>query len=305
MYAEQFREILETVSAGGSAELLIEAEGERYVRRFEAPERLIILGGGHIALPLCRMATMLDFSVTVVDDRPSFANAARFPEAAEVLCLPFAEAIARLRLTGSDYVCIVTRGHRWDAVCLREILMGTLPSYLGMIGSKKRVGGVRDMLAAEGFDPAALDRLHAPIGLPIRAQTPAEIALSICAEMIAHKRADAEHGGPSLLEQRSTDPALLDYLASGREPRALLMVIDSTGSTPMKSGAMMAVNTLGQGRGSIGGGCGEAAAMAQARRLIGTGRSKLLELDMDNDAAASEGMVCGGHMWVWIDDITG
>ena len=305
MYAERFREILSAVAAGGSAELLIEAEGERYVREFAPPERLIILGGGHIALPLCKMAAMLDFAVTVVDDRPSFANAARFPEAAQVLCLPFEEAIENLTLTESDYVCIVTRGHRWDAVCLRQILKGALPSYLGMIGSKKRVAGVREMLLSEGCDAAALDRLHAPIGLPIRAQTPAEIALSICAEMIAHKRAGVERGGPSLLEQRDSDPALLEYLADGKEPRALLMVIDSTGATPMKSGAMMAVNTLGQGRGSIGGGCGEAAAMAQARRLIGTGKAKLLELDMDNDAAASEGMVCGGHMGVWIDDITG
>ena len=305
MYAERFREILETVSAGGSTELLIEAEGERYVRQFAPPERLIVLGGGHVALPLCKMAAILDFAVTVVDDRPSFANAARFPEAEQVLCLPFGEAIEKLSLTGSDYVCIVTRGHRWDAVCLRQILKGTLPSYLGMIGSKKRVGGVRETLISEGFDPAALDRLHAPIGLPIRAQTPAEIALSICAEMVAHRRAGTERGGPSLLERRDSDPALLDYLAAGEEPRALLMVIDSTGSTPMKSGAMMAVNALGQTRGSIGGGCGEAAALAQARRLIGSGRSKLIELDMDNDAAASEGMVCGGHMWVWIDDITG
>ena len=134
MIREEFRPILENLEAGRCAVLHRTVDGVEYTRLFRPRERLILLGGGHIAQPLCRMAAMLDFEVTVVDDRPDFAAASRFPEAAHTVCDDFAAAIAALDLRESDYVCVITRGHRWDADCLRQILSGTAPSYLGMIG---------------------------------------------------------------------------------------------------------------------------------------------------------------------------
>ena len=96
---------------------------------------------------------------------------------------------------------------------------------------------------------------------------------------------------------------LLRYLAEGEEPRAMVTVLCSCGSTPVKSGSMMAVNQLGKTIGTVGGGCGEAAAINKARRLIGTGRSAVLHIDMSNEVAADNDMVCGGEMTVLIEDI--
>ncbi|MBO5497538.1 MAG: XdhC family protein, partial [Oscillospiraceae bacterium] len=148
--AREFAHILRETEAGRAASLEREAEGTRYLRRFVPEDRLILLGGGHIALPLCKMAAMLDFAVTVVDDRPAFANTGRFPEAARVVCDGFASALEKLQIRPTDYICVITRGHRWDGDCLRVILRGESPFYLGMIGSKRRVTGLLKLLEEEG-----------------------------------------------------------------------------------------------------------------------------------------------------------
>ena len=114
----EFARVLRETEAGRAAAIERVVEGRRYVRRFVPEDRLILLGGGHIAVPLCAIASMLDFSVTVVDDRPSFANTSRFPTAAHVVCNSFPEAIRGLGIRPTDYVCVITRGHRWDADCL-------------------------------------------------------------------------------------------------------------------------------------------------------------------------------------------
>ena len=134
-----FEELYRSVCAGEAAVLAFEADGTVFIRNFRPAERLILLGGGHIAQPLCRYAADLGFSVTVVDDRPSFANQARFPEADQIICNAFPASIQSLDIRGNDYVAVITRGHRYDADCLRAILAGTFPRYLGMIGSKRRV----------------------------------------------------------------------------------------------------------------------------------------------------------------------
>ena len=302
MSSIEFRAIAAALQEGRSADLVRTVEGQTLRRRFLPPERLIILGGGHIARPLCALGAMLDFAVTVVDDRPDFANRQRFPEAQQVLCDDFAHALETLHVRPGDYVCVVTRGHRWDGVCLRALLRGAEPTYLGMIGSRHRVAGLKELLAQEGFDAGRIGRIHAPIGLMIGAVTPAEIAVSICAQLVECRRsrpAGAEESG--LMAQTNTDPAFLD-LAVRDEPYALLLVLSSTGSTPVKSGAIMAVDALGRGYGTIGGGCGEAAACRQARLLIGTGQRKIVEVDMDNDVAMEDGLVCGGAMRVLLED---
>lgn len=304
MTGQEFQEIIDQLALGEAPTLRRTVEGQIYIRQFLPASRLILLGGGHIAQPLCRIASMLDFSVTVVDDRLSFANSGRFPEAAQVICDDFRSAIGRLEIRASDYVCVITRGHRWDGECLRQILSGKLPFYLGIIGSKRRVSGLFQVLAWEGFDAALLGKIHAPIGLRIRAQTPAEIAVSICAELISERRKQTVDSEAVSLEHTETDLSMLRFLAEGTQARAFALVLSSTGSTPAKSGAMMAIDPLGRGYGTIGGGCSEAAVMAAARRLMGTGRSRILEIDMSNDVAGEEDMVCGGSMRVLLEDVS-
>lgn len=303
MKAAVFTDILDRIDRGESPELTLIADDKTYVRRFEKTDRLILLGCGHVALDVYRLAKTLDFDVIVVDDRPSFANYERFPNAA-VICDDFVSAIRRLQITEQDYVCTLTRGHLWDAECIRTILSGAMPYYLGLISSRRRAAGLREILAAEGFRQEDIDRIHAPIGMPIGAMTTAEIAVSICAELIQERRRIRMIPSDNTLELTNADADLLRYLGEASEPHALVTVLSSTGSTPVKSGSMMAVNQLGAIIGTIGGGCGEAAAIQRARRIIGTGKNAVLSIDMSSEVAADNDMVCGGCMTVLIEDIS-
>ena len=305
MKSSEFKRILDELSEGRAAGLTITACGEKLERVFMPTDRLILLGGGHVSLAVCELAVMLDFAVTVVDDRPEFANHTRFPQAEKVICKDFTSAISELNVAAGDYVCVLTRGHRWDEECVRAILDGgAMPAYMGMISSRRRADGLRDILKDSGYPEEKIAAIHAPIGLSIGVVTPAEIALSICAEMVAHRRREPMRFGSNVMRQFNADRDMLRFLAEADEPRAMLLVLDSSGSTPVKSGAVMAVNALGKGCGTIGGGCSEAAAVNAARRVIGTGGAKILEFDMSNEVAAENGLVCGGFMRVLIEDIT-
>ncbi len=301
---QKLEEIFRLASAGTPAALCFEADGKQYIRNFLPRERLILLGGGHIAQPLCRYGTDLGFSVTVVDDRPSFANAARFPEAKQIICDAFPNAIARLDIRESDYVAVITRGHRYDADCIRQLLKGTLPGYLGMIGSRRRVAALFDLLESEGYPRAVLDQIHSPIGLPIGALTVKEIAVSIVAELIQWRRRNTKRRShETVLTVEDVDLPLLRALACDPAPKALLIVYETSGSTPVKAGALMAVDKDFHTVGTIGGGCGESAVLMDAFRMIGTGSSRCVCVDMSGDAA-EDGMVCGGQMKVLIQDLT-
>ena len=298
---KEFQDILEAVEAGREATLTCTVGDSVYVRRFLPPERLILLGGGHVSLALYEAARRVDFAVTVVDDRPAFSSYARFPEAKEVVCDSFENALPRLNVGAGDFVCVLTRGHRDDVTCVKYLLQGNEPRYLGMIGSKRRVKGLFDMLLEEGYDRERIGRIHAPIGLAIGAVTPAEIAVSILAELIAARH--ALPAGEGVLPQQNTDLDALRFLADDSRPAALLLVLASKGSTPVKGGALMGTDRLGNNAGTIGGGCGENEAILAARRLMGTGGSQVVTVDMTNDVAAMEGMVCGGTMDVLIEDL--
>ena len=157
-----------------------------------APE-LLIVGAGHIAMPLAQIAGLCDFSVTVLDDRPSFANQARFPTARQVIAAPLRETVRDLPMDADTFIVLVTRGHSQDVECLLEVLDRPV-AYIGMIGSQRRVDAVFELLETEmGIDPAKFDRVYAPIGIAIGARTPAEIAVCITAEMINVLR-----GGPAV-----------------------------------------------------------------------------------------------------------
>ena len=171
---------------------------ELLVESCTLPAEVIILGGGHISLPLTRMAGLLGYRCTVVDDRPSFASRERFPAAYRVVCENFDTALKGLDIGPGTCVVIVTRGHKHDRYCLREALKRPA-AYIGMIGSRRKVKALMDQMAEEGFDPERLKSVFSPIGLDIGAETPEEIALSIMAEIVAVRRG---RGGGSLKRSR-------------------------------------------------------------------------------------------------------
>ncbi len=267
-------------------------------------ERLIILGGGHVSLSLAEFSAKTGFSVIVVDDRPSFANSARFPFAKQVICDSFEQAIRNLKITSSDYIAILTRGHRHDANCLRALYEQETPYYLGMIGSKRRVGELKKQLVEEdGISQQWLDSIHSPIGLNIGAITPEEIAVCILAELIETKRRSTN---TRKVLQSDIDIEIMEKLAhpsKGREKsqKAILTILETKGSTPRKAGAKMIVYEDGGIEGTIGGGCAEASIMQEAREIIKNGGYKICEVDMTGSVAEDEGMVCGGRMKVLIE----
>ena len=158
-----------------------------HVDPLEPAPSLYIIGAGHVGWHLARLMTELDYRVHVVDDREKFANRERFPEAREIVVEPIADWLHRTEIPSSAYVVVVTRGHQGDLEAMRALAARDL-KYLGLIGSRAKVARIRKLLIEEGMPPECLDRVHSPIGLEIGAVTPAEIAVSILAELIAVRR---------------------------------------------------------------------------------------------------------------------
>jgi xanthine dehydrogenase accessory factor len=160
---------------------------EVFIEPILTPPTLYIFGGGHIALALTKMGKLCGFNIAVVDDRAEFATAERFPQADTLLAEDFNKSFAKLNIDNSSYIVIVTHGHQHDEVVL-EWAVTTPARYIGMIGSRTKNETIYSHLQARGITQAQLDRVHAPIGLEIGAQTPEEIAVSILAEVIKVRR---------------------------------------------------------------------------------------------------------------------
>jgi xanthine dehydrogenase accessory factor len=150
--------------------------------------RAYIFGGGHVSKSISKVATLAGFATVIVDDREAFANKERFPEAEETYAEEYESVFGKLDVTSSSYLIIVTRGHRDDMRVLRWAV-GTQARYIAMIGSKRKTISVIHELENEGFERAAFEKIFAPMGLEIGAESPEEIAVSVVAEMIAVRRA--------------------------------------------------------------------------------------------------------------------
>jgi len=177
-----------------------------------APSHLYIFGAGHVSQYISTIAKIAEFEVTVIDDRESFANKERFPEADEIIVEEFKSVFKRIHIKPDEYAVIVTRGHAHDAFILEEVLKKPC-RYMGMIGSKRKTKIIFDHLKTAEvdenvfneadaplillqktrkkvlFDENILNKVHAPIGIDIGAETPQEIAVSIVAELIRERRA--------------------------------------------------------------------------------------------------------------------
>ena len=148
--------------------------------------KLVIVGGGHVGQAVGNLAAELDFDVWAIDDRGEYVTEERFPRAERRIAGTIGEVLPGLDITPSTYCLIVTRGHNHDEEALYH-LVDRGARYVGMIGSKRKIKLIFDDLVAEGISPEALARVHAPVGLDIGSQTVPEIAVSILAELIAHR----------------------------------------------------------------------------------------------------------------------
>ncbi len=195
------REATDSVRRGGVETITVSPEGQALSRGdsrdrpvfqlmlevHERPATLLIIGGGHIGKALAVIGDLCAFSVEIVDDRPEYANAERFPEADRITRGRFDEVLADYPIDKNTYIVCVTRGHRHDEMSLRAVV-GSPAAYVGMIGSRRRVRAVLQHLLDEGIDSESVGRVHTPIGLDIGAETPEEIAVSIMAEIIMRRR---------------------------------------------------------------------------------------------------------------------
>ena len=240
-------------------------------------ERLILCGGGHVSLQVAQIAQRLDFALAVIDDRPEFANPDRFPMA-RVLCMPFLEALDQLGGGAQDYYVILTRGHVFDRTCLEWVLRHER-AYVGMIGSRIKVAAVMTALEEAGWPRSVLEQVYSPIGLEIGAQTPAEIAVSIAAELIQVRA----RLGPGAVRPPEG-------------PGVLCTIVKKSGSAPRGVGTWMLVRPDGQSVGTVGGGAVEHQVTLDAQARWRDGAGPLRKPYDLSHAAAELGMVCGGKI---------
>jgi xanthine dehydrogenase accessory factor len=179
------------ISDNGGANPVTRVDGERprlFLDPISGAQRLVIAGAGHIAQPLAALGSTLGFHVTVIDDRASFANRERFPNADQIVVRAFAAAIEALTLDRHCYLVSVTRGHSFDEEVIRTALQHSRGAFIGMIGSRRRVKATLERIAESGVSQELLDQVHAPLGMDIAAETPEEIAVSIIAEIVRERR---------------------------------------------------------------------------------------------------------------------
>ena len=255
---------------------------------FSPQPHLFICGGGHISCELVKMASCLDFHIQVMDDREEFAHQERFPLADRVICDSFAHLERYLEPEG--YYVVVTRGHQADYECVSTILDHSY-RYLGMIGSRAKVRNTLEKLREAGMTQEQIQSIHAPVGLPIKAVTPAEIAVSILAEIIMEKNS------------RGTGSASRELLET-KESGTLCIITKKSGSSPRGVGSMMFVKDS-EVIGTIGGGAVEYEAIREARSHSGV---RLREYDLGSEEAGNLGMICGGRnqvLFIPLDDSPG
>ena len=260
-------------------------------------KQLVICGGGHVSMPVIKIGIMMGWEVTVLEDRPKFADNARRAGASHVICEPFEEGLDKVPGSSDTYFVIVTRGHRYDQVCLEKIAEKE-HAYIGMIGSRRRTALVKQSLAEKGVDQEVLDAVYTPIGLDIGAQTPAEIGVAIIAEIIEVKNRKKRTYGYSKEIMRA-----LTAQEPYPEKKIMATIITRHGSAPQGLGTKMLIYRDGRCVGTIGGGCMEARVI-QIARLMAAGegeQARICHVDMTGNEAEEEGMVCGGEVDVFLE----
>ena len=179
----------ESMAEGG---LICGGKVEIFIEPIIPTPKVVIFGAGHIATQVSKIATIAGFKSTVVDNRPVYANAERFPEAEAIYSESFEQAFEEIVPSENTYIIIVTRGHQEDQNVLRWAVQ-TNARYIGMIGSKRKIRSIAEQLESEGIPRERLERVYMPIGLDIAAVLPEEIAVAIVAELIQVRRVGFKH----------------------------------------------------------------------------------------------------------------
>lgn len=161
-----------------------------FIRVYSPSIQLVLVGGGHVNHALYKMADVIGYEVTVVDDRADIVSAQRYPNAKRRICGNIGDETEKLEVSGEDYVVIATQGHVNDEISLGN-LIGKKPKYVGVIGSRKKVATLMQSLAEKGIPKEELDRVYAPVGIALGGDEPAEVALSILSEIQLIKRGGA------------------------------------------------------------------------------------------------------------------
>ena len=165
-------------------------ENDVFIDVIGPSKELLIVGAGHVGQAVAQLGEFLGMDCIVFDTRPEYANQERFPLARQIIVGPVGQELGQYPITRQSYVVIVTRGHVQDAEALSAVIHSPA-AYIGMIGSQRKTGRVFEAMQAQGVEQALLDRVHAPIGLEIGAETPEEIAVSIVGQIIAVMRSKA------------------------------------------------------------------------------------------------------------------
>ena len=163
---------------GGNIDIYIDVYNQR--------PNLLIVGGGHIGYALYELGILLEFNTIIFEDREEFLNEERFPQAKELVLGPFEKTLGEYKIDSNSYIVIATRGHLYDQISIEQVLRSDA-SYIGAMGSKKKIITTINKLKEKGFEDHELHRLYAPIGLDIGSEKPKEIAMSIMAEILAIK----------------------------------------------------------------------------------------------------------------------
>ncbi|MGN0399372.1 MAG: XdhC family protein [Blautia sp.] len=270
----------------------ISAEKGVYREVLYGKPKAVVCGGGHVSLAIVQLLKMLEFTVVVVDERPEFANRERFPEADEIYCMEFADFFRENKFGKHAYYIIVTRGHQYDYSCLKAVLERER-DYVGMIGSRSKVALSFEKLRKEGYPEDVIGSIHSPIGLAIGAKTPAEISVSIAAEIIQEKNRHLRN---------TLEASILEGIQD-EDACTMVTVIEKSGSSPRGEGTRMIVCRDGRIYGTIGGGSVEYAAIQEAKGFDDPSGFAVKEYDLTNSKAATLGMVCGGHVKVLFEKL--
>lgn len=255
-----------------------------------AERNLIICGAGHVAQTVIVLAQMVDFHITVIEDRPDYAEEASRAGADTVLVEGFEQALAKIPGGDNTYFVVLTREHQYDERCLRAILQKEF-AYAGVMGSRRRTELLRQKLLAEGIPAAAVARLYAPIGLDIGAETEGEIAVAIVAELIKFGR------------RAGTFPKkLIAAAVQAREPFVLATIIRRKGSAPRDVGTKMLIFAE-RIVATIGGGVLETRIIRRGRQMLAENETQDVweQVDMRGDDAALGHMACGGIVDVLLE----
>lgn len=270
------------------------AEGTFFHVRLQRKDRLILLGAGHVARAVAQLLSGLDFEYYLCDPREDWTDPHYFPNVKEIFNMPYTAFFEIWKSEPHDYYLILTPGHRDDTECALRALQNH-PYYVGMIGSRAKVCQVKERLISAGITEKQMQKLHAPVGLPIGGQTPAEIAVSIAAELIQQRHQT---------EAYFMDQSVYETLQQGISlPFALVSIVEKRGSTPRDVGACMLVSKDGSLlAGTIGGGAEERAAQDHAQWMMENQRSFSLQYyNLSHAAAADLGMICGGQHHVFFE----